>query len=212
MECKRPVNLVQLWRELKPLDCDTAETATPAAPPQGTHALIELAMQINSATPNSAATEQIFSQFGVKHSKLCNRIHPEKVLKEVLVKTNTPAKLGPPPRRKRAFGNDDGEEMIEVLVPTDNPAESARDPLDFTAIANEMVADASTDAPSGPIPAGQPRSAPSTSSTNYTILPSRSFFTILQHQTRSLPRFWLSRSAGEQASRVSRTSSSTTTL
>ncbi|KAG5640391.1 hypothetical protein DXG03_008841 [Asterophora parasitica] len=78
-------------------------------------------------------------EFGVKHSKLRNRIHPEKVRKEVLVKTNTLAKLDPPPRRKRAFGDDDGEEVIEALMPTNNHAESVHDPLNFTAIANEML-------------------------------------------------------------------------
>ncbi|KAG5640226.1 hypothetical protein DXG03_009768, partial [Asterophora parasitica] len=110
----------------------------------------------------------LWNQFSIKHSKLHNHIHPEKVQKEVLIKTNTLAKLGPPPQCKHAFGDNDGKEMIKVLVPTNNPAKSAHDSLNFTAIMNKMVTDASqepTDALLGLVPAGQPRSAPCTSLT-----------------------------------------------
>ncbi|OJA14887.1 hypothetical protein AZE42_12642 [Rhizopogon vesiculosus] len=60
----------------------------------GASGLIHLAMHILSIVPNSTATEHIFSQFGVIHTKLRNCLDPEKVHKQALVKSNTIAQHG----------------------------------------------------------------------------------------------------------------------
>lgn len=39
--------------------------------------------------PNSAATERVFSLFGIVHTKLRNRLDKEKVRKQVLVQVDT---------------------------------------------------------------------------------------------------------------------------
>jgi hypothetical protein len=69
-------------------------------------------MHILSIVPNSAATERIFSQFGVIHTKLRNRLDPEKVRKQALVKSNTIAPHGSLRQRKRKrkfFADSDDE-------------------------------------------------------------------------------------------------------
>ncbi|KAF5374107.1 hypothetical protein D9615_008815 [Tricholomella constricta] len=147
---ERVVNLITLWRELHPSLGDDS-MGHPTGPPQGKSALVEIAMRIHSATPNSAATERIFSQFGVKHSKHRNRTHPEKIRKEVLLKTNTLSKFGPPPRRKRTFGDEDGDHFetdSDILAPSQpeaSPSINLTDPLHFGTMAREMVAEASRD-------------------------------------------------------------------
>jgi hypothetical protein len=58
---------------------------------------------------NSACTERVFSKFGAVHTKVRNRMHPEKVRKMTLLKMDIVQTYGPPPRsRKRKFGDDDG--------------------------------------------------------------------------------------------------------
>lgn len=52
--------------------------------------------------PNSAAIEQLFSQFGVVHTKHQNRLHHEKGRKTVLVQSNTNKKLGFGGKRKHS--------------------------------------------------------------------------------------------------------------
>ncbi|KAG6917691.1 hypothetical protein DXG01_001461 [Tephrocybe rancida] len=149
----RGVNLITLWRKLKPSLGDDPSSAPEV--PQGKRALIELALHIHSATPNSAAMERIFSQFGVKHSKHRNHMHPEKIRKEVLLKTNTLAQFGPPPRQKCVFGNNDSDDAIDInpgpsqdQSSTRTSPDAAPDLLDFGAMARELVADASSnDAP-----------------------------------------------------------------
>ena len=66
-------------------------------------------MHILSIVPNSAATERIFSQFGVIHTKLRNRLDPEKVRKQALVKSNIIAQRGSLQQRKRKFFVDSDE-------------------------------------------------------------------------------------------------------
>ncbi|KAF5386718.1 hypothetical protein D9615_002122 [Tricholomella constricta] len=110
-------------------------------------ALVEMAMRIHSATPNSAATEQIFSQFGIKHSKHQDRTHPEKIRKEVLLKMNTLSKFGPSPRQKCVFGDEDSNHFeTDVSTPSQPEASTSinpMDPLHFSTMAREMVAEAS---------------------------------------------------------------------
>ncbi|OJA20178.1 hypothetical protein AZE42_13511 [Rhizopogon vesiculosus] len=75
--------------------------ASTTASPNCASGLIYLAMHILSIVPNSAATERILSQFGVIHTKLRNRLDPEKVRKQALVKYNTIAQHGSLRQRKR---------------------------------------------------------------------------------------------------------------
>ncbi|KAG6824095.1 hypothetical protein H0H92_008019, partial [Tricholoma furcatifolium] len=155
---ERGVNLISLWRKLNPSLGD--EPSNPLRPPRGKIALVELAMRIHSVTPNSAATECIFSQFGVKHTKHRNRTHPEKIRKEVLLKTNTMARFGPPPRCKHMFGEEDNgdiESSPGMLQPLDRSSTStlpdlrASDPLHFGRIAREMIDDASNEGFTPPV-------------------------------------------------------------
>lgn len=84
--------------------------ASTTASPNGVSGLIHLAMHVLSIVPNSAATERIFSQFGVIHTKLRNRLDPEKVRKQALVKSNTIAQHGSLQQRKRKFFADSDDE------------------------------------------------------------------------------------------------------
>ncbi|EMD37962.1 hypothetical protein CERSUDRAFT_29916, partial [Gelatoporia subvermispora B] len=68
------VNLVTLWRRL---DCGLTN---------GRNGIVVMAMRILSIVPNSAATERIFSAFGIVHTDIRNRLDPERVRKTVLVK------------------------------------------------------------------------------------------------------------------------------
>jgi hypothetical protein len=62
-------------------------------------------MRIHSVVPNTAATERLFSKFGIVHNKLRNRLSPEKVRKSVLVSMDTIEKYGSARRaQKRKFG------------------------------------------------------------------------------------------------------------
>jgi hypothetical protein len=51
--------------------------------------LQNLAMRVFSMAASSAASDRTFSTFGFVHSKLRNRLDPEKVRKLVYIKTNT---------------------------------------------------------------------------------------------------------------------------
>ncbi|KAG5641441.1 hypothetical protein DXG03_005215, partial [Asterophora parasitica] len=143
---KRAVNLIDLWRELSPAlggDSDNLHTS-----PQGPRALVEVAMRIHSATPNTASTERIFSQFGVEHSKHRNRTHPEKIRKEVLLKTDTMAAYTLPPDHKRKFGVDDesDNELDESAPITGMQSQTTDCPFpEFTSLTRELVAEAAED-------------------------------------------------------------------
>lgn len=50
--------------------------------------LQNLAIRVFSMAASAAASERNFSTFGFIHSKLCNRLSPEKVKKLVYIKTN----------------------------------------------------------------------------------------------------------------------------
>ncbi|KAG2066947.1 hypothetical protein BDR04DRAFT_1215192, partial [Suillus decipiens] len=70
-------------------DNNPAKKRRPRTPPNGVSDPIHLAMHILSVVPNSTATERIFSQFGIIHTKLRNRLSPDKVRKQALVKFDT---------------------------------------------------------------------------------------------------------------------------
>lgn len=101
------VNLVQLWRAH---DTDLKN---------GRNGLVKLAMRVLSMVPNSAATERCFSIFRAIHSDHRNRMEPEKVRRMTIVNADTQARYGAPPqpRRKRKFGDDDGEHGALATTP-----------------------------------------------------------------------------------------------
>ena len=86
--------------------------------PQLLPGLIHLAMHIPCIVPNSAATERIFSQFGVIRTKLRNRLDPKKVRKQALVKSNTIAQHGSLRQRKWKFFADSDDESESNHYPS----------------------------------------------------------------------------------------------
>ncbi|KAG0701711.1 hypothetical protein DFH29DRAFT_805946, partial [Suillus ampliporus] len=96
---QKNVNLVQLWFD-----------STTGSPPNGVSGLIHLAMHILSVVPNSAAMERVFSQFGIIHMKLRNRLSPDKVRKQALIWSDTIAQHGSLHNRKWKFVDDDNSD------------------------------------------------------------------------------------------------------
>ena len=52
----------------------------------GCNSIVKLAMYILSVIANSAGTERAFSDFGITHTKQCNKLDPEKVHKTGVLK------------------------------------------------------------------------------------------------------------------------------
>ncbi|KAL6309073.1 ribonuclease H-like domain-containing protein, partial [Sparassis latifolia] len=101
---KTTVDLLQIWREHVALAEGTSNSEPRA--PNGKTGLALLAMRILSMVPNSAPTEETFSQFGITHTKLRNRLDPQKVRKSVILRTDTNARYGAPRKHKHKFGDD----------------------------------------------------------------------------------------------------------
>ncbi|KIK73496.1 hypothetical protein PAXRUDRAFT_71206, partial [Paxillus rubicundulus Ve08.2h10] len=88
---KKPVDLLHIWHELDFITVGLNEpcgSANSTSTPNGTSGLIHLALALLSVVPNSAATERVFSQFGIIHSCLCNCLSSEKVCKQALVRSD----------------------------------------------------------------------------------------------------------------------------
>lgn len=92
---------------------------------------------IFSVVPNSAAVERIFSHFGIVHSKLRNRISPEKVRKTVLIKAAIAEQYNVASTRKRRFGDvdesDDDGGSDDVDRPRDSLAATPTPAIDMLA-------------------------------------------------------------------------------
>lgn len=101
-----------MWGEKEPRTdgLDGPDRATNNLPPNGTLGLVRLALIIFSIIPNSAAVERIFSHFGIVHSKLRNRLSPDKVRKTILIKADVAEQYGVPNTRKRRFGDVEEED------------------------------------------------------------------------------------------------------
>ncbi|KIK75533.1 hypothetical protein PAXRUDRAFT_98327, partial [Paxillus rubicundulus Ve08.2h10] len=100
---KKPVNLLQIWRELDFITVGLIPTLN------GTSGLIHLALTLLSVVPNSAATERVFSQFGIIHSCLRNRLSLEKVCKQALIRSNMIAQYSSIHHVKRKFMEPDSD-------------------------------------------------------------------------------------------------------
>jgi hypothetical protein len=107
------VNLVNVWRE-----SDTGRE-------HGANGLVRIAMRIMAIVANSACTERVFSKFGTVHTKIRNRMHPDKARKMTLLKMDIVQTYGAPPRgRKRKHSDDDDDEETSVQAPA-NQSETA---------------------------------------------------------------------------------------
>jgi hypothetical protein len=74
----------------------------------------ELALRVFSMAASAAASERNFSTFGFVHSKLCNRLAPEKVKKLAYIKTNAIQMEGISQHADDMSDDDDGDELMEV--------------------------------------------------------------------------------------------------
>jgi hypothetical protein len=70
-------------------------------------------MRVVSIVPNTAATERLFSKFGIIHTKLRNRLHPDKVRKQVVVRVDTMLKFPALSSNKRKFGSTENDTSDE---------------------------------------------------------------------------------------------------
>lgn len=171
--------------------------------PTGRNGLVKLAIHLLSIIANSAGCERAFSDFGIIHTKPCNKLSAEKVHKTGVVKmelrrTHVEAGLTHT-RRKRAFGEIDSPE--EPPQSTDSPAVHAdeSDP-DFRAVAQALVAsataaaDADSDSPSDD-PTEPPPSRPQNAHpTQYQPIPLKLLFdypvAATMHEGVGLDFYW----------------------
>ncbi|KIN93073.1 hypothetical protein M404DRAFT_36423 [Pisolithus tinctorius Marx 270] len=114
------MNLIQVWWNMDEIQIglNNDNIHAHAITRNGRSSFILLAIHILSVVPNSAATEQLFSQFGIIHSKLCNHLSVEKVCKQALVRADTITQHGYLRGVKRKFvevGDDDNE--LPVAIP-----------------------------------------------------------------------------------------------
>jgi hypothetical protein len=89
----KTVSVVPIWREHR----DSHES--------GVVQLVDFAIRLFSPVLYSAATERLFSLFGIIHTNLRDRLHAEKVRKYPIVRADTMTQYGEPRpgRRKRRF-------------------------------------------------------------------------------------------------------------
>jgi len=155
--------MVNVWRDLA-LPITTLQAMhPPSEAPRGKQGFVRLAMVLMSVVPNSAATERLFSMFGIVHTKLRNRLHPEKARKQVLVRSDTAAKFGVI-KRKRKFVSEDtnfaAAEPASPLADASSTAPSAdkdgeedeneEESLEFPDVAQLLMQDRAEDDASPP--------------------------------------------------------------
>lgn len=118
------MNLIKIWRDSDRITTGLASNQNGTAQPtNGRSGLIQLAIHVLSITPNSAATERLFSQFGIIHSRLRNRLSVEKVRKQALVRADTITRHGFLRGNKRKFieTEDDDSMTTPTPMPTVTP-------------------------------------------------------------------------------------------
>lgn len=139
--------MVDLWRRLDYGDRVVSLSSDPRS------AFVKLAMRVLSIVPNSAGVERFFSKLGVVHSKLRNRLKPEKAQKSVLIKADIGQMYGSGRRvQKRKFDHEDSSDAEEddnrnaepVSADTGTQREEdvlAVDPDSFTAVVQDIIED-----------------------------------------------------------------------
>ena len=95
------MNLIHIWWNMDQIRIGLHDMRSLTN--NGRSGFIRLAIHILSIVPNSAATERLFSQFGIIHSKLRNRLSVEKVRKQALVRSDTITQHGFLRGAKRKF-------------------------------------------------------------------------------------------------------------
>ncbi|KIM61543.1 hypothetical protein SCLCIDRAFT_70236, partial [Scleroderma citrinum Foug A] len=95
------VNLIHIWWNMDQIRIGLHDMRSLTN--NGRSGFIRLAIHILSIVPNSAATERLFSQFGIIHLKLRNRLSVEKVRKQALVRSDTITRHGFLRGAKRKF-------------------------------------------------------------------------------------------------------------
>jgi hypothetical protein len=109
----------------------------------GRNGIAKLAIRILSIIANSGTSESNFSQFGITHTKLRNKLKVAKVHKSSIVcgdihRRHTAAGLLPK-RGKRKLGDNDTPQDSLAADPDDDEADS--DTM-FAMLANRLIADA----------------------------------------------------------------------
>ena len=136
------IDLVNVWRGIDRSD-DPICT--------GRNGVVKLARRLLSVIANSAACERIFSEFGITHTRLCNRLAPETVHKTSVVKMDIRRKHAEAcitsRRLKRKFGHGEPQESPDSNSLENSLTGSEMDDIvpDPEAINAQLIADA-TDA------------------------------------------------------------------
>ncbi|KAF8151629.1 ribonuclease H-like domain-containing protein [Crassisporium funariophilum] len=130
----KPLDVVFVWK--------TIDSQPSNAPPEGSNALVKLAMQILTPIANSAGCKRTFSLFGSIHTKYHNRLKAEKIHKTGVVKMDIKrsqlAEGHGTNRSKRKFG--------QMESPSDENSPAAPlDPSDFHALADLPINEANDD-------------------------------------------------------------------
>lgn len=127
---ERPLDLVAIWKRIQR---------------QG-DIFVELAIHILTIIANTAATERNFSQFGIIHSKLRNRLKVAKIHKTAMVKAELRREHEGAglvaSRKKRKLGLDDepsDEAVSELPAPEVDENDDSSDHLDFDMIAQSLI-------------------------------------------------------------------------
>lgn len=132
------IDIVFIWRRL---DSNTLS---------GRNCLVRLAIRILSVIANSGGCERAFSDFGITHTKLRNKLNAEKVHKTSVVKMDRRQSHSEAgllrARRKRKFGVDNEPSPTPTsLTPADFDS-SHEDSLNFDALADQLIHDAGAQA------------------------------------------------------------------
>ena len=129
MDCRFAGDLGRTRARYDGIEGSQQRGAANAALPNGVNGLVQMALIILSAVPNSAVTKQVFSQFGIIHSKYCNCMHPDKVCKITLVKADIAWKFGIPKWSKWKFA------LLEDFEQDDNNEANPSPPSTSTPLA-----------------------------------------------------------------------------
>ncbi|GLB40643.1 putative protein of unknown function (DUF 659) [Lyophyllum shimeji] len=154
----KPLDVVFVWR--------TIDSQPSNAPPEGSNALVKLAMRILTPIANSAGCEHAFSLFGSVHTKYRNRLKTKQVHKIGILKMDIK-------RSQLAEGhgtNCSKCKFGQIESPSDENSPAAPlDPTDFYALVDSLINEAidddiEPDPSSTSVASAQPSNPGSTSS------------------------------------------------
>lgn len=162
------IDIVRIWRQLD----------QPEKECKGRLQLVRLAIHLLSVTPNIASSERLFSEMGIIHTKLRNRLGHEKVrdtsvLKAALKRVH--AEAGQSRRRlKRSFGTGASKEGASIRVGIDYDLETEEEQENgFSDLATDLIEDVADDDDEG----GEELPSPVTFDTNPKPIALKNLFT-----------------------------------